>query len=526
MIRSILRAAGLAIILAATGCGGNNFSSGTGARVPGLNVAEAALQGGAGQIALRVSEDVLRDAPDNAHALEVKGDALALLGDSDGATSVYQALLAKDPNAVRATIGLGRIKLGKDPAAAEALFQRVLKRDPKELTALNNLGIARDLQGKHADAQTVYRTALAINPELDSAQVNLALSMAMTGQGAAAIKLMKEKASKPGAPIKIRHDYAMVLAMAGHRSEAELILSDDLPPDQIRQMLDGTTGTRSQAAAPVNAAAPSFGAIPPDVLQVPDVATRAPRAGQAAVAALSAPPPAVARPLAVVMPEAETPVTQSPVPIVAAVANQRPSSPPTRAGEMAPSEPDTFPDPGLATPKVVSVPPARQIQPSSAVAPAEAPKATLPATPPPMLKPASTPGDQPRPVAQVSPRASVQVSRAELEAPALVAPAVPAEPTPRPAPPALTSAETPSVQPPQIQFAAAVSEESAHAVWQNLVRRFPDALSHREATVIRYERAGTVFWRVRAEGFGTIQEARTLCARIRSGGQDCFVPRS
>jgi hypothetical protein len=44
--------------------------------------------------------------------------------------------------------------------------------------------------------------------------------------------------------------------------------------------------------------------------------------------------------------------------------------------------------------------------------------------------------------------------------------------------------------------------------------------------VIRFEHAGTVFWRVRTEGFGTLAEAQTLCARMRAGGQPCFVPRS
>ena len=48
--------------------------------------------------------------------------------------------------------------------------------------ALNDLGIARDLQGRHTDAQMAYRQALGISPEMSAAQVNLALSLAMGGQ--------------------------------------------------------------------------------------------------------------------------------------------------------------------------------------------------------------------------------------------------------------------------------------------------------------------------------------------------------
>ena len=48
--------------------------------------------------------------------------------------------------------------------------------------ALNDLGIARDLQGRHTDAQTAYRSALGVDPDMRAAQVNLALSLAMSGQ--------------------------------------------------------------------------------------------------------------------------------------------------------------------------------------------------------------------------------------------------------------------------------------------------------------------------------------------------------
>jgi hypothetical protein len=57
-------------------------------------------------------------------------------------------------------------------------------------------------------------------------------------------------------------------------------------------------------------------------------------------------------------------------------------------------------------------------------------------------------------------------------------------------------------------------------------RRCSSPLGQREPAVIRYERAGTVFWRVRTEGFGSLAEAQTLCARVRAAGQPCFVPRA
>jgi hypothetical protein len=57
MMRPTVRSAGLAILLMMNGCGemSSPFTAGTGARTPGINVAEAALEGGSGQIALQVS---------------------------------------------------------------------------------------------------------------------------------------------------------------------------------------------------------------------------------------------------------------------------------------------------------------------------------------------------------------------------------------------------------------------------------------------------------------------------------------
>jgi hypothetical protein len=79
---------------------------------------------------------------------------------------------------------------------------------------------------------------------------------------------------------------------------------------------------------------------------------------------------------------------------------------------------------------------------------------------------------------------------------------------------------------PIVQFIAAPSEAAANAFWQSLVRRFPDLLSQHEPTVVRAERDGMVFWRVRTDGFGSPAEARALCARVHAAGQDCFVSTS
>ncbi len=243
---------------------------------------------------------------------------------------------------MRAGIGLGRVQLARNPAQAEQLFQLVLQRDPKNVTALNNLGIARDLQGHHTQAQPAYHQALAIDPDLESAQVNLALSMAMSGQGQAAVKLLQAKATQPGAASRVKHDYAIVLAMAGNRTGAERVLSSDMRPDEARQLLDSATGT-STKVSPGNdalASAQRDDDTPPDVVQVPEVAPAPLRPGKTARnmdAALVAPPPMVVRPRTADQVDSDAPTVQPVNPVAAAVTNQRPLAAPMRA---TPSNPE------------------------------------------------------------------------------------------------------------------------------------------------------------------------------------------
>lgn len=221
------------VVAACSGPIGREFGSGA----AGVNVADAALRGGSPQVALQVVSGVLKNDPNNTEALLIEGDALTLLGRNEAAAKSFEHALSRSPSSDRGLIGLGRLRLATDPMDAERLFLLVLQKDPTNTTALNNLGIARDLQGRHRDAQLAYRQALGQNPDMTAAQVNLALSLAMDGQGASAISLIQPLAIAPDASRKVRHDYAAVLALSGRRAEAEQILSADLTRAEVAQAL-------------------------------------------------------------------------------------------------------------------------------------------------------------------------------------------------------------------------------------------------------------------------------------------------
>jgi Flp pilus assembly protein TadD len=257
---------------------------------PGVDVAQAALHGGSPQTALQIIGRVLQTAPSNEAALVVQGDALTELGRFDEARISYTNALNVNSRSVGAEIGLGRLDLSSDPARAEGRFLDALNHDPRNVTALNDLGVARDLQGNHAGAQSAYRQALGINPQDTSAEVNLALSIAMSGSAQDAVQMLRPLASAPGATRKVRHDLAAALTMAGDRDEAARILSADLSPEQVQQALNAYATARSGGAAALVSASPaSEPAIAPRIRPRPGTAAALPPASPASEPAVASP---------------------------------------------------------------------------------------------------------------------------------------------------------------------------------------------------------------------------------------------
>jgi Flp pilus assembly protein TadD len=241
------------LLLAACANGGNHQAD-----IPGVNVADAALRGGSPQVAIRIDDAILEKDPRNVAALLNRGDAQTALQQSDAAAQSYTEALRADPDSIPARIGLGRLRLADDPAAAEALFAEVVRRAPRNAVALNDLGIARDLLGRHQEAQAAYRQTIGIDPSMNGARVNLALSLAMVGRADDAAPMLRPLASAPNAPRRLRHDLAAVLAMGGDRSQAQRILAQDLSPEQVNQALSIFT-----AASAPSGTVPAIGAPAP-----------------------------------------------------------------------------------------------------------------------------------------------------------------------------------------------------------------------------------------------------------------------
>lgn len=233
----------LALTIAVAGCAAGGGASD--AARQDASIGDAALNAGNPEVALRLADETLTRTPGDAGALTRRGMALTALGRLEEARESLGKAVSIEPHDAKALLALGRVQLPVDPAAAEASFQAVIHQDGRNAPALNNLGIARDLQGHHADAESAYRAALAADPEMTAARVNLALCLAIRGQGHEAIGLLRPLAETPGATRKVKEDYAAVLVMTGDRQEAEHILSANMSAGELAPALDVLASIRT-----------------------------------------------------------------------------------------------------------------------------------------------------------------------------------------------------------------------------------------------------------------------------------------
>ncbi|MBW4092055.1 MAG: tetratricopeptide repeat protein [Proteobacteria bacterium] len=218
-------------------------------RDPDVAVARAALAAGDAAGALHASAQALAVHPGDPAALTVQGEALAALGQRDRAEASFRQALTADPAALPARIGLGRVLLRTDPKSAAAQFRAVLAVQPVDAAALNDLGIARDLRGQHLAAQNAYRAALAATPDLRAAQVNLGLSLALSGHAAEGVRMLRPLATTGAAP-RVRQDLAAATAMAGHPAAAAALLAAEMPADQAAAAVRGYAALVGPADSP------------------------------------------------------------------------------------------------------------------------------------------------------------------------------------------------------------------------------------------------------------------------------------
>ena len=325
-----LLALGTALLLGACGGRVDRITEGEGTPARGLRVASAAMAGGLPQAALNATESVLSRDPSNVEALLKQAEALTNMGQDAAAGEAYRRVLSREASPTREQLRTARVGVGRADLAAgrgkeaEATYAALAAANPGDPVGYNGLAIALDQQGRHQEAQAAYRKALAI-ADTAATRSNLGLSLAMSGNAADALAILRPVAMQAAAIPRIRHNLAFALELAGQRDEAKRTLAADMPRGEVTAALAGFDAFRPAgmvAANPVVASAPQGAG--PFITLSPSAA-----AEPAAVLAEAAPRPRMRA-------RVHAPAA-SPVPAVTASAVGVVTAPAAVAGETAPA---------------------------------------------------------------------------------------------------------------------------------------------------------------------------------------------
>ena len=155
-----------------------------------------------------------------AAAAETTGDLTMQLHAAEGliwsgamadGIAILQTLVKQAPNDidVRRTLGQAQIMNGS-PAQAVDTLSTVLASRPNDDTALINKAVALDMLRRHTEAQQLYRDALARNPFDVEAGNDLALSLMLSGDFAAAKAVVAPYRGRADLPERMRTTIGLV----------------------------------------------------------------------------------------------------------------------------------------------------------------------------------------------------------------------------------------------------------------------------------------------------------------------------
>jgi Flp pilus assembly protein TadD len=200
--------------------------------------ADEARQSGNLDTAIPLYGRALQANPQGVEAKLGLGQAYLTMGASDEAAAQFRDVLAKRESNLVARRGLASALIGMgQPTLAEQQIALILQSDSTDYRALNVLGVALDMQGRHAEAQANYRRAIELAPDYLPTRSNFGLSLAITGPPQEAIAQLAPIAMARGSDARIRQNLAFAYAMVGDYENALQISRRDLDERSAQRQL-------------------------------------------------------------------------------------------------------------------------------------------------------------------------------------------------------------------------------------------------------------------------------------------------
>lgn len=186
-----------------------------------MRIGAAAQSGGDLANAVGVYRRAAEMAPQDPAPLIAAGDVLLKMGAVNEAIVSYNQALIRPGDTQGAQIGLAKafLKTGK-PELALTPLSKALEESPEDPRLLLLLGVTKDFAGQHWEAQSYYRKGLVRAPGDPALTLDLALSLALTGDYPGAIAVLQPLAMGPTSSPRERQTLALIYGLRGNVAEA------------------------------------------------------------------------------------------------------------------------------------------------------------------------------------------------------------------------------------------------------------------------------------------------------------------
>jgi Flp pilus assembly protein TadD len=214
-----------------------------------LKMADAAAAAGNPDLAATMYTRALSDPKLDPAGRIRAAEMLVQLGRIGTAEAALNDRLRTAPDEIELRRALVRLHIvaGK---AQEAIgdCDALLAHDPRDMAAVVDKAVALDLLGRHTDAQTLYRRALAAKPDDEGVRSDLALSQALQGNIAEATATMAPLRARADLPERVKADLGLLYTAGDDPASARAWLDGRAPDDADVALLAGAI--RARAAGP------------------------------------------------------------------------------------------------------------------------------------------------------------------------------------------------------------------------------------------------------------------------------------
>lgn len=189
--------------------------------------------------AIRLYQRVANESPGHVTSRLALGQIYQNIGSMDGAAVYYQQVLNLQSDNTDAQLGLGQVMVQSNrPLEAVGYLEEVAAKSPANFRIYNSIGLAYDLQGIHTKAQEAYGKGLNIMPDHISLLNNLALSLAIESEYAPAIQLLTKTVNIDYSQTTAQQNLIMVYAMSGDEEAARTMANSFMTQQEVEENIE------------------------------------------------------------------------------------------------------------------------------------------------------------------------------------------------------------------------------------------------------------------------------------------------